>query len=746
MKINYKNTSHITDVFIFGTILMLVFAVPLVFPLNRPNVPFGEYKSMLLHFGAGAISVALLVNYVARFRGPEIEYISCPTTLSGWWTSSTKMLVGGLLLVVTSHLISSVMSPAPRLSFYGANENFSGRNGYDLVSLFILFIAVSTHVRSTKRLQVLASTFAVTASLVAIYALAQHFGWDEIGGRQHATRVVSSFGNTLNLAGFLVITIPLTLGLCVLPRTSIVLTMVMVGALGLQIAALWLTGGRGAYLALVISIASSSLLVFRFWTRVWIGKSLGTLAMGAIVAMVIVVLPASPSGATLNRAGSIVTEIRTLIDEPSVTSSGGLQAGGLQARRPIWEAALRVFGNPALPASSSGVPKTMRYLVGVGPEMFLIPYPLAAQPSIDIRQQYDTHNIALQVLVTTGIVGLIALGIFGFSVLRVGSSILRQLAARNPNNMVRTLLAVFILSAVVAKGVEMQTGVPRVSDLVPAFVVLGMFVSVSRSSELAGRVDGSHHAPRTTESSRVIPVVLVSLAVITLLSSIVGFDMRRVSVVRILGNGQAVLTSKQQVVLESKAGDFGSFIFDLSEVHFDASLRMYEEGDLNGSHAEAIEAWELLLRIEKINPHDLSTQLALAKVAATQVERGDSTFREEMSDRYRRIATNYPAFPTLVGTAATALANIGEHRLAIDAADQAIMTESMTKPWAKAWYAKGLSEYLSGSQEQGVNSLLTATVKEPGSTPAKLAHGVLAQIYFERGDNEIAEIHAKAAE
>ena len=743
MKKHYKNTLRLTDIFIFGTVLVLVFVVPLAFPLNRPNVPFGEYKSILLHVGAGAISVALFVNYLARFWSSKDEQFTCPTTLTGWRTSAVKVLIGGLLLVVISHLISSLISPAPRLSFYGANENFSGRNGYDLISLFVLFIATATHVRTTKRLQLVASTLTLTASLVAIYALAQHFGWDELGGRQYLTRVVSSFGNTLNLAGFLVITIPLTWGLCIVPRTSRLVTVTTVIALGLQIAALWLTGGRGAYMAFGISIVFSSFLMFRYLTRELVIRTFATLGISTIVAIFIVILPASPSGATLDRAGSIATEFSSFLDEDESSTT---DSGGLQSRRPIWEAAVRAFGNPVLPASSTDYPVALRYLVGVGPEMFVIAYPLAAQPSIGIWQQYDAHNIALQVLVTTGIVGSIALGIFGFGVLGVGSSILNQFASQKTNHTVRAMLAIFILAAVVAKGVEMQTGVPRVSDLVPAFVALGLLVSVSRNFEHAIGDNSAPRASRSAESLRAIPVTLAFLAVLVFLISIAGFDMRRVSVIRSLGTGQTVWSSKQQEILESKASDFGSVMFDLSEAHFVASQRMYEEGDLEGSYAEAIEARDLLLRVEDINQHDLNTQLALAKVASTQVERGDSAFRTEMADRYRRIATNYPAFPTLVATAATAMANAGEHQLAIDLADQAIKTEPVTKPWAKAWYAKGISEYLVGSQERGIDSLLTATVKEPGSATSELAHGVLAQIYSERGDMENAEAHAKAAE
>jgi hypothetical protein len=121
--------------------------------------------------------------------------------------------------------------------------------------------------------------------------------------------------------------------------------------------------------------------MFRYLTRELVIRTFATLGISTIVAIFIVILPASPSGATLDRAGSIATEFSSFLDEDESSTT---DSGGLQSRRPIWEAAVRAFGNPVLPASSTDYPVALRYLVGVGPEMFVIAYPLAAQPSIGI--------------------------------------------------------------------------------------------------------------------------------------------------------------------------------------------------------------------------------------------------------------------------------------------------------------------------------------------------------------------------
>ena len=71
----------------------------------------------------------------------------------------------------------------------------------------------------------------------------------------------------------------------------------------------------------------------------------------------------------------------------------------------------------------------------------------------------------------------------------------------------------------------------------------------------------------------------------------------------------------------------------------------------------------------------------------------------------------------------------------------AIATEERTKPWSKAWYAKGRSLYELGQEEEAILALTKATEKEPGTEGAILAHKILGGIYRERGDHDLSELH-----
>jgi tetratricopeptide (TPR) repeat protein len=306
-------------------------------------------------------------------------------------------------------------------------------------------------------------------------------------------------------------------------------------------------------------------------------------------------------------------------------------------------------------------------------------------------------------------------------------------------------LAVFAIVTVASKFLEMQASVPRISDLLPTVFVLGILLAafpLPEEDEQNEHIAENHSAA----TSVTIAAVITSLVLIV---AFVGFDLRRVSAIPTLtsASSQQPIDSHQTESLRTKAADVGDALFRVSENHFLRSQDSYDSGDLELAYDEAIEAWKLLLLIEASNPYEANTQLALAKIASTQVERGDASFATQSKERYLQLANDFSGYPTLVGTAATAMASLGEYEEAIRLANEAIATESDTKPWAKSWYAKGISEYFLGGLELGLESLITATNKEPGSSASKLAHQALSNIYQELGDEEKAQIHAlRAAE
>jgi tetratricopeptide (TPR) repeat protein len=116
-----------------------------------------------------------------------------------------------------------------------------------------------------------------------------------------------------------------------------------------------------------------------------------------------------------------------------------------------------------------------------------------------------------------------------------------------------------------------------------------------------------------------------------------------------------------------------------------------------------------------------------------------------MQARYLKLAELFPTYPSLVSTSATALAKVGDNAMAIELAERAIATESETKPWAVAWYAKGAALINMNSFDDAIEAFDTAIEKEPESDSARLAHGALAFIYRQRGETELAEFHTSEA-
>jgi tetratricopeptide (TPR) repeat protein len=87
------------------------------------------------------------------------------------------------------------------------------------------------------------------------------------------------------------------------------------------------------------------------------------------------------------------------------------------------------------------------------------------------------------------------------------------------------------------------------------------------------------------------------------------------------------------------------------------------------------------------------------------------------------------------------MAKVGDNAMAIELAERVIATESTTKPWAVAWYAKGAALINLNSFDEAIEAFNTAIEKEPNSGSALLSHSALAFIYRQQGKTELAEIH-----
>ncbi len=735
--------------------LAALVALPLAFSYFDITAVFNELKVVSLHLTAGLIVILWLWQIVLR----RINARSIPENQLSWdlvsWAgrNPARWALLGAAVWVFAQLASTLLSPLPIISFFGGDEARSGYNLYDSLSMFVIFASVALKFRTLRSLELLTYTLVLTGTIAAAYGIAQHFGWDPIGGNAGRTRVIASFGNTLNFGGYMVMSIPATLALAYKKVDNKWLGLAIVAtALSLQLAGIWFSGGRGPFLAGAASIISFFVIAIALGGTKQTLKSVVVIAVSTVIAAIIIALPSDQGDIGLERALSISNQFS------SETSSTNIE-GGLSGRFNIWGSTLKQATEWNMPVDEPTANKLLRPLFGVGPDMLVYVFPLVGQPQTSLALVDHAHNYSLQVLMEQGFVGLFGFLMMGVLLAIATFAIVRRVRRSGKNIDAGSMLILALLPAMVGKMFEMQSGVGRVSDLAMNFALFGATIAIY---EIINRrlndeqPDSSQEISRTRSSVNLeasnqtvlISAVLAALVVTTVVLSVfVSWDLRRLSASRALANGfdNPVQVEKARAWADAqrRAPERESFTFTLFEQYLEVSKEQFAKGNEEEALRLLTIGRDMLLEYEKRDPLELDTQIGLSKSTSTLLVWGYNEYAQELADRSIKLAEGNPAYPTILGTSATALTSVGLHEQAIEYADAAIATEDTTQPWSKAWYAKGRALFELGRDDEAIEALITATEKQPGAEGALLSHQVLAQIYEHRGETELYELHKK---
>ena len=745
---NEKVTKSI-DQLIVRITLVALFVIPLVYQYFGIHLIFGELKAFTLHLAAGLIATLWSWQLsISLYRSRQYTERRKYLDLLGWaGRNPARWAVIAAIVMLSSQVLSTLLSPLPTISFYGGDENYSGNNLYDSLSLTILFLAVVFKFRTRERLDRLVWVLITSATIAAAYGVAQNFGWDPIGGRL-ATRVVSSFGNTINFAAYLVMAVPPTAAMALREfRYKSRWRIVLVIALALQFAGLYFSGSRGPYVGVAAGILT--LFAVTFFIMGWrnVAKLSVVILGSAVIAAALVMIPSSQKEDRLNRVLSIGDQVTGF----GSTGSASTTLGGLEGRFHIWNTTMKIAEDWDLPEEQSSLSETMRPLFGLGPEMYRYAFPLVGQPQSNLELTAHAHNYPLQVLMGRGFVGLLLLITFSGLLVTAGGGVIRNMRRAAQPFDARVVLLLAMVSAFVGKMVESQTGVARISDLTMTFAVAGGVIALCEL--ITEPVDMTQSQTRPSRVGFSISrqawlgLSLSITAIVTVLASllVISWDVRRLSTTFQIANtsssqdGEIVL--KGWTNAQKSAPERLELTMWLADKYFVSAKTAWSEGHQDDAYRKALKARELLLSFEETDPFRQATQFSLAKTSTTLVDWGYTDFTNEMRTRYLKIANNNPSYPFHVATAATAMVRIGDNDKAIELAERVIQTESVTKPWAAAWYAKGVALLNMGSEDRAITTLITATMKEPGTPAAKLAHSVLAFIYERQGDHEQAKYH-----
>jgi len=287
------------DIAIEVLMLAAVIVVPLAFQ-GRDMVAFFESpKFFALHLIALSIPILWgIESYLSTVLNQRGTSLSPFDRVDAWLAAArhrwAMVAAAGFGI---AFIISTLLSPSPWVSVWGRQFGDLGYELYTSLSFLVLFFAVA--LRTKSRQQVMRIVFAIVAAgiLSAAYGLAQAFEWDPIGWDRKTyegvRRVISSFGNPVFFGAYLVMTIPLFIAVSLyqemIGRRWVIVPAVI--GVGISIAALWHTGGRGAIIsstfAVVLFIAISALWIDR---KTFL-KAIGLSVAGLFAAVLIIQLP-----------------------------------------------------------------------------------------------------------------------------------------------------------------------------------------------------------------------------------------------------------------------------------------------------------------------------------------------------------------------------------------------------------------------------------------------------------------------
>lgn len=414
---------------------------PLFFNVHSSRV-FEPDKLTLLRSIALVMAAAWLVRALERARsagGERGEGLGVGLRQA----LSATPLAPHILLLVAAYFLATLLSVAPRTSFWGSYQRLQG--AYTMMAYIVVFFITWHSLRTRAQLERLLNTIVLTSLPVALYGVLQHYGMDPLpwaGDVQD--RVTGNLGNAIFMAAYLILAFFVTLER-VVARFRVILgergsglgDAVLAGGylfiLALQVAAIYFTKSRGPWLGLLagfyffmlvalVALRRSAALrgplrpaeaakAFAFALlsplvgaipayvalilarrgRRWLWLSWCLQAVLAFAFLVVFNLPQSP--------------LAGLRQVPGVGRLGQVfetEGGTGRVRVLIWQGAVQLVASDPL-----------RALVGYGPESMFVAFNRVYPPELghlESRQASPdrSHNETFDALITTGAIGFLA--------------------------------------------------------------------------------------------------------------------------------------------------------------------------------------------------------------------------------------------------------------------------------------------------------------------------------------------------
>jgi hypothetical protein len=367
-----RTTGDALNLIAFGSLVVAAVALPLVFwPLSADVFVAPKFGVLRTLTAVGAIaSIGWLLVEKTRFRLRVAD-----------WAVIAFLIFNAIAYALSVDRATSLLGEPQQQLGIATMFAFAGAYAVARIS-----------VRTILRLSVLIGAAAVTGTIVALYGIVQIAGVDPIWSDLPQGRVFSSIGQANWLAGYLVITVPLTIALITTTADRIQRTL-GAGAALLQVAVLTATLSRSGYLGLLAAAAIAGLIAWRKGTRA--PRNPRRLLAGTAMAILLV----GGLMVGLSRSTPVVAPTELVERAGSALDIGGFDAGRYLA---LWQVGVAIAAEHPL--------------AGTGQDTYAIVFPkyrdavldpFYAQHFSEFRPE-SPHNAYIALAAGMGIPALVA--------------------------------------------------------------------------------------------------------------------------------------------------------------------------------------------------------------------------------------------------------------------------------------------------------------------------------------------------
>ncbi|MBU1783455.1 O-antigen ligase family protein, partial [Patescibacteria group bacterium] len=361
-----------------------------------------------------------------------------------------------LILFLLTLSISVYFAQDRFVAFYGSYNRQQGLASYFFYILFFCLLLFNTKISNTRfNCNKIVITIVLSSFFVSIYGIAQKFGFDFISWTEPAWltgRVTSSFGQPNYLASYLLLVIPLTLYLICrnAPRRVFAIffwCLILIS----QLLCLFFTYSRGGLIGLIVGLIITVLIV-----KQNIFKKINFKQI--IIAFLLFIIFVSIG---------LVCYYKIDFFRERVRSSFDFQSGSGAIRIKFWKASLSAIKEK--PFFGYGLDNQGEVLVKYYQKDWAIYSRVNDYPD-------RAHNLILDILLTSGIVGLIFYLSWLFVIFKIGIKNIKENKSK--------FLTIALLASIICYFISLMFNFEIVTTAVYLWLFFALIIIINNQAEI----------------------------------------------------------------------------------------------------------------------------------------------------------------------------------------------------------------------------------------------------------------------